>query len=783
MAKNDTGLYLPLKIDLDEWEKSLLEADADLQKQMRKMKSAASDMKLKYDVQIAGARAAGNELKALELENKKLTQTFELQKRAVEALNKAYEKSIKEKGANARETQALAKQLVRESNALVKLQRDIDNVGVKMGAKLSNSLASVSPEFARIRSVISGITNEIGQLGSKLALVGKAVGGIGLGVGIGVATYKGVEQLVKGYKELALTAANANEEVYQLREELNDTYENAELLAGAARIDGTNLQELGSALNKLNKKFDESGEKISVAQQWLERYGASLRNGDGTRKSVIEQMNQIQQAFLRAEAEGNGRDFLANTFGNASDKLMHFIRGFDDYIARAKSYRVEMEKDYQAAHDLLDLQKERAEVERQLASAKGNAALGNANEIMKIEIAALQEQYQWYKDNAETVDEYGKNLVILTQNLSAMGNAWESIKVSAKNAAMEGFTEVWNILNKINDLSKNENLKNFGLGPARHVTNFLAEKGLNINPVSGLMKSFGNFIDDTNERKSNMEITKVDQELMREINAMDSVFKEESDKKKRAEAEKTEETKKSEQKRLEIAEKFSKLRNELLANDYERDMLRLEDKKQAYIKEGMSEVQAAELVAIEKDKINQKYAEKERAELERQTKEKEKEYQNQVKQAELYQKQIENARKSQIQDAESTLTGNKKLLRYINQQKQKGTYNEEDIKAYAERLYMRQNDIRYSDIDTLRSVGIDKIKQFADVRSRLFGQFADVQAPTATNNIVNNVNNTVNFDNTVVDDVATMDKLANKVADIIIPSIERAIKGGEEYGY
>ena len=73
MAKNnDNGLYLPLKINLSEWEQDLMRADEDLQKMMREMRSSMSDLKLRYDVEIAGAKAAGNDAKALELENQKL---------------------------------------------------------------------------------------------------------------------------------------------------------------------------------------------------------------------------------------------------------------------------------------------------------------------------------------------------------------------------------------------------------------------------------------------------------------------------------------------------------------------------------------------------------------------------------------------------------------------------------------------------------------------------------------------------------------------------------------
>ena len=88
MAKNDNGLYLPLKIDLTEWEKSLTQADADLQKSMRQMKSAVSDLRLRYDVEIA--KNAGNELKQIEIQNAKLNHIYMVQQQAVDALNRSY---------------------------------------------------------------------------------------------------------------------------------------------------------------------------------------------------------------------------------------------------------------------------------------------------------------------------------------------------------------------------------------------------------------------------------------------------------------------------------------------------------------------------------------------------------------------------------------------------------------------------------------------------------------------------------------------------------------------
>ena len=127
MAKdNDKGLYLPLRIDLTQWEADLAAADADVQKEMRKMRAATSDLKLRYDVEIANAKVAGDSVKAIELENRKLNAVYEAQKKAVEALNAAYQKSVKEKGADAKASVGLANALVKESKALERTKLQIE---------------------------------------------------------------------------------------------------------------------------------------------------------------------------------------------------------------------------------------------------------------------------------------------------------------------------------------------------------------------------------------------------------------------------------------------------------------------------------------------------------------------------------------------------------------------------------------------------------------------------------------------------------------------------------
>ena len=47
----------------------------------------------------------------------------------------------------------------------------------------------------------------------------------------------------------------------------------------------------------------------------------------------------------------------------------------------------------------------------------------------------------------------------------------------------------------------------------------------------------------------------------------------------------------------------------------------------------------------------------------------------------------------------------------------------------------------------------------------------------------NEVHIEVKLDNVVVEDMGTIERLANKVSDAIIPEVKKAIDGGAAYGY
>lgn len=660
------------------------------------------------------------------MENQKLNRIYEEQKKAVEALNRAYQQSVKEKGADSRASQELAKQLVRESKQLEKIQMQMDSGGLNIGKSISDGLANVSPTFAKIRSTVGSLTSSLSSMGTVATTASTAIGGIGVAVGGIAVAYEGVKKVSESMRNTAEEAANASESVFMLAERLNLTYREAEELDAVFTLDGTSAESFVNAVQKLNKQLLTAGDEGSIASRMLERYGVALRNADGTQKNYVEQLRALADGYKKAKEAGEGLDFVTATLGSAGNQYVHLLNGLDDYLAKTQELTRAKQVDYDLNHDLLTINGQLALQQKELAKASGDAYGNSAVEAKKQELAFLKERVRLMNDNAEMYKEFAENAKIFNTAIIQVEGQASLLLDKLKNGFME-FAIWWGEF---------------------------TGKGLKI-PAT---------VDNT-ELSELAEMEKADKKQQQ------TSFAEQEEQRKLAK-QKEQETQKQLEKEKSVRERFNRELRDAQATEYEREINALRDKKQAYMDEGLSEVEADKLFNAQKEAIDQKYFNKLNAERQKQAKQAEDAYNKEIEAA-------KKAREASISEAEQTLKNNLKLLRYIENEKKKGTYSEDKAKQYADQLYMKQGGYRQSDIDALREFGVEELKKLADSRNRLFGDFANNVAPAITNN--NNVN--ITFDGTVVEDVTAMDKLANKVADIITPAIQQALNGNVQYNY
>ena len=767
MAKdNDNGLYLPLKVDFDAWEQSLASLDEPLQKKMRELRKTASDIKLKYQVEISGAKAAGDQLKVMELETKKLNELMKLQTATVNGLTEAYKKQVAQEGANSKGAQALAREIQKQTIELNKMKEQYNNLGAGLGTKIADSLSAVSPAFATFRNSLNAVTSQFKSLQETAGGVGVAIGSIGVAITAAAASYKALGALTNYVDNVAEAGRNASDKIYQLRETMESSNEEAEKLWAVTAIDGSNADSLNNALIKLNRTLKKDADGTSLAAQTLRRYGAEIRDAQGNLKSHLEILQEISKARNLAASRGELGDFKAGLGGAfATTEFDHLLAGLNNYIALAESAKIETKYLYDELHSLGDLRNANAEVERQIEAIKGGifagAAKKNLEERLDYEVALGNVIAKNRDEYGKVAEKLGEITTEFTAFKGAASLAWESIKkdVADNIETIKGYAaklkSVHDWLQKIREMT-----------PAGKLLGWVGDKVGNY---------FGEKYDES-RAKLDAEKEKATQRRLqkqKEAAEKDAAQKEANKNAKLADITNKKQTKADEaaaQKRADAQKKLAEELRSIQQTEYEREIQRIADKRDAFIAAGASEVDASKLYALEKEAIDKKYYDKQRSENEKM-----------VKQAQDAYKQMSDAQKRQreanISEAEKNLQNNLKIIRKLQKEEAMGGDYIGRTKEYADKLYKKKLGVKDSDIAALSKYGNALISDIANARDRVLGIFGGEQAPQPQQNVNNQNTVNVTFDNTVIDNEAGLVNLANKVAQLIIPSIEKAIGG------
>ena len=718
MAKdNDNGLYLPLKVDFDAWEQSLASLDEPLQKKMRELRKTASDIKLKYQVEISGAKAAGDQLKVMELETKKLNELMKLQTATVNGLTEAYKKQVAQEGANSKGAQALAREIQKQTIELNKMKEQYNNLGAGLGTKIADSLSAVSPAFATFRNSLNAVTSQFKSLQETAGGVGIAIGSIGVAITAVAASYKALGALTNYVDNVAEAGRNASDKIYQLRETMESSNEEAEKLWAVTAIDGSNADSLNNALIKLNRTLKKDADGTSLAAQTLRRYGAEIRDAQGNLKSHLEILQEISKARNLAASRGELGDFKAGLGGAfATTEFDHLLAGLNNYIALAESAKIETKYLYDELHSLGDLRNANAEVERQIEAIKGGifagAAKKNLEERLDYEVALGNVIAKNRDEYGKVAEKLGEITTEFTAFKGAASLAWESIKkdVADNIETIKGYAaklkSVHDWLQKIREMT-----------PAGKLLGWVGDKVGNY---------FGEKYDES-RAKLDAEKEKATQRRLqkqKEAAEKDAAQKEANKNAKLADITNKKQTKADEaaaQKRADAQKKLAEELRSIQQTEYEREIQRIADKRDAFIAAGASEVDASKLYALEKEAIDKKYYDKQRSENEKM-----------VKQAQDAYKQMSDAQKRQreanISEAEKNLQNNLKIIRKLQKEEAMGGDYIGRTKEYADKLYKKKLGVKDSDIAALSKYGNALISDIANARDRVLGIFGGEQA-------------------------------------------------------
>lgn len=732
------GLQLELDLKYDKYEAELAKVDADTQKVLRQLRAELKGDSLKFDIEITGAKAAGDTVRAYQLELQKLTHTYKTQEAVVNGLKARLVELNKDEEKNA----ALIKQvnglLDKETLKLNRIKISLNNFDAGFADKVIAGLSKISPALGGAIQSIKSFRTELASLQS-LSIGAGALAGLGLGATVIGGTVTAIKAAHEAMDGLSTASAEATEPIFLLAERFELTYEEAEKLHGIMAIDGTNAEVFAKSVQRLNKELASGN--AGNATKMLERYNVSLRNADGTQKSYIEQTKALADAYKKAKEAGEGLDFLTNTLGSGGSQFAHLLNGFDDYLAKWEKANDVLKINYDLNHSLLDEKKVLAESERQYAALQGQIYTPAVIAGLKEQEKLLKSRKQAIIENSDAMQQYTQQLAVVETAFArltqGMGALWDSVKQTAVGGL------VW-------------------LAKAADSTGTLEADAA------------ANLVQAQAQKPMQPPAPKVD-------------------------------TKEYEKAAKKITDAYAKIARELSdigASDYEKQLNRLRDEVDANIKAGVDELTAWDLYYAKKDELDKKQSEETQkrmdAELQKYQQELQKRKQAEESISQVYmteverriaaikkqrdewikagadevaatkaaQKQIQEARMS---EAERAVRDNLQLARFIAREQEKGNENwRVDAQQYAQRQYLQGLGATPVDIQNIAKIGPDLLRGITQSAKE-----------TALAPITANI--TVNFDNAIMEDVSTQNKMADMVAQKILDILQNVM--GAQYSY
>jgi lambda family phage tail tape measure protein len=178
----------------------------------------------------------------------------------------------------------------------------------EIGEKLGSALGGIGKTLSGVSSSMAGLTGSFGAAGAAAGLAAGAVAALGI-AGAGI----------------ALSAAKAANEMFELSEKTGVSTESLSRFGYAAGLNGVSLEQLGKGIEKMNKSIFAAATAPAGAVNAFTRLGVSLKDAEGNLRSSEDILVDLAEKFKKLP-EGPARGALAmQVFGKAGAEMIPFL--------------------------------------------------------------------------------------------------------------------------------------------------------------------------------------------------------------------------------------------------------------------------------------------------------------------------------------------------------------------------------------------------------------------------------------------------------------------------
>ena len=408
MAESIDSLYISLGLNLSELETDLIAADRTVTENISRLSRETELIKLRAQVEIAGLDETADAERILRIRTDALNQQMTIQRDRVRILDAQLRELSRTQGENSISTQRASIRLERERLALGRLEREVREVTSAI-SELSSTGANVSISGG---VGVSGASSGSGGSGSvsggssgdwtdllpfelpttKIAAFTLAIGALGTAVSEATAL---VQETLEDFKE-------TEKQAYELNLDFND----AENFLRQIKLGGGDIGDFEGYIRGITDAYVK-GEYDDPEFIALSKYGAEITDENGRLKNFTDLTEELYQAWKKADAAGEGIEFLQLTGGEAGVRdAIQFFKRYEEAAEDAEkifdaNLDDEQWHELERAFNLLAEQQD--EFKGSIANLFTPAAQATAEKFFQV----FHDGTEWLVENKDAIQRWG----------------------------------------------------------------------------------------------------------------------------------------------------------------------------------------------------------------------------------------------------------------------------------------------------------------------------------------------------------------------------------------
>jgi len=309
-------LYLRLGLNLSDLETGFVTASQTVAANISRLNRESNLIRIRSEIDIAGLDETADAERILQIRTDALNRQMQIQRDRIRILDAEYQNLVQSQGANSTAAQRATVRLERERLALANLDRELRNLNDS-----SNQQST---------GILDELNDALPQMPTKLQAVEMAFGAMTAGIGAATAS---VKELMTNFREL-------QKQSY----ELNMPFEETRDFLREMKLAGGDIGDIEGFIRGISDAYVK-GEYDDPEFIALRKYGAEITDATGRLKNFKDLTEEIYRAWEKADAAGEGIEFLQLTGGEMG------VRDIIQYFQRLKEAREDAAKIYEAKID------------------------------------------------------------------------------------------------------------------------------------------------------------------------------------------------------------------------------------------------------------------------------------------------------------------------------------------------------------------------------------------------------------------------------------------------